>query len=115
VIAQHVLMREVGSDLLEGRIKLTSCLRNINGAAGLAGELFHAPLGRERAQVCAIVESGLHYKDLTVVSEHALDGGFKIVAAGSLHPVRNYHQHASAIVRTKISRGIDDCIEERSG
>src|SRR5882672_10551547 len=107
-------MREVRSDLLERHVQLVGCLGNVNRASGLARELFHPPFGSKRTQVSAVVESCLHYEDLTVVGEHPLYGRLKIVPAGSFHTIRNDHQHSPAIVRTQVSRSVNNGIEERS-
>ena len=51
VITQHVLLRQIGGDLIEREIELIRCLRKIDSAAGLSRQLFHPALCSKRAQL----------------------------------------------------------------
>jgi hypothetical protein len=87
VVAQHVLLCKVGSDLFEGGFKLGSRFGNVYGAAGLRGKLLHPPLSRQRTQVGAFIQAGLNYEDLTIICQHSLNSSLEIRAARCLYSV----------------------------
>src|SRR6476661_2480661 len=97
VITQYVLLRQIGCDLIESIVKLGGSFWNVNRAAALRSQLFHAPFSSERAQVCAFVQAGLDHVNLAIVGEYALDYLIEVgrVTRG-LDSIRNDHQHAAA-------------------
>jgi hypothetical protein len=79
VVTQYILVREVRCDLVKRQIELARCFRKIDGAACLTRQPFHATLRCERAQVGALVQSGLDHVDLGIVSQHALHDKIEIL------------------------------------
>src|SRR5437660_3581491 len=67
IVAEDVLLGQVGGDLREGVVEIADSFGNVGRAACLGGEFLHAPFRGEIANISVVIQSGLNDINLALV------------------------------------------------